>query len=257
MISEATASAFKDQFIALFGRKVPGVHVVPRIVRVPVYSHQWLKLVNYYSAVFKKIVSFVFYNLYSDNNTASGQRRTPSSQYLCTIGTRKEGDTSVRFSQGSTLSGTGARDVRIGSAEDDSDDDWFVCGTGAKDARVKLEKNKDGQEVLTIRFVGWGYALPGGYWMDVAVHTMFTTDQIVISEGKYNDALLKTVEQDYDADKVAQGRAVKEQVIDEEGCRITDGKRFRIYVGTCQPDPRSTELTGKRPMEMDVEVVLE
>ena len=47
------------------------------------------------------------------------------------------------------------------------------------------------------------------------------------------------------------------QVIDEEGCRITDGKRFRIYVGTCQPDPRSTELTGKRPMEMDVEVVLE
>ena len=34
MISETTASAFKDQFIALFGRKVPGVHVVPRIVRV-------------------------------------------------------------------------------------------------------------------------------------------------------------------------------------------------------------------------------
>jgi len=39
-------------------------------------------------------------------------------------------------------------------------------------------------------------------------------------------------------------------VIDEEGRRIIDGKQFMFYVGTAQPDGKSSALTGIRPMEV-------
>lgn len=39
-------------------------------------------------------------------------------------------------------------------------------------------------------------------------------------------------------------------VVDEEGQRIADGTRFSVYVGTSQPDERSAELTGKRPIRL-------
>lgn len=39
-------------------------------------------------------------------------------------------------------------------------------------------------------------------------------------------------------------------VIDEEGLRIADGNRFAIYVGCSQPDERSVELTGERPIKI-------
>ncbi len=42
-------------------------------------------------------------------------------------------------------------------------------------------------------------------------------------------------------------------VVDEDGNRVRGG-RFTLYLGTCQPDARSVELTGKRPMEFEIEI---
>ena len=41
-------------------------------------------------------------------------------------------------------------------------------------------------------------------------------------------------------------------VVDEDGERRIDSKRFRLYVGTSQPDGRSLALTGKKPVEIPV-----
>ena len=43
-------------------------------------------------------------------------------------------------------------------------------------------------------------------------------------------------------------------VVDEDGKRIFDGHRFVIYAGTSQPDQRSVSLTGKKPVEIIVEI---
>jgi hypothetical protein len=153
----------------------------------------------------------VFYNLYK-SGTASGTRLTSSSQYLFTLGSRKEGDTSVRIQAGSSL-GSGSTMLAIGSAEDDSDDTWFSFGTGAAAGQVKIERDNDGQEVMTIHFEGTKYLLPGGHWMDICAHTMFVADRVIISEAKYNDVIL-TPEQDYDAADVVNGRALTRQTFD-------------------------------------------
>lgn len=39
-------------------------------------------------------------------------------------------------------------------------------------------------------------------------------------------------------------------VVDDEGIRREDGRRFMIYAGCSQPDERSTELTGVKPVEI-------
>ena len=41
-------------------------------------------------------------------------------------------------------------------------------------------------------------------------------------------------------------------VIDEEGKRIQDGSQYELYVGCSQPDERSVELTGVRPVQLEV-----
>ena len=41
-------------------------------------------------------------------------------------------------------------------------------------------------------------------------------------------------------------------VVDEEGRRYVDGKRFSLYIGTSQPDERSAALTGMRPVRIDI-----
>ena len=40
-------------------------------------------------------------------------------------------------------------------------------------------------------------------------------------------------------------------VIDGEGKRLVEGKQFRFYVGFSQPDERSGELMGEKPLEID------
>ena len=42
-------------------------------------------------------------------------------------------------------------------------------------------------------------------------------------------------------------------VVDEEGNRHREGKRFLFYAGCSQPDERSRELTGCAPVEIPVE----
>ncbi len=41
-------------------------------------------------------------------------------------------------------------------------------------------------------------------------------------------------------------------VVDEEGERKVDGKAFAFYVGCCQPDERSVELTGSAPVKVEI-----
>ncbi|HJC56973.1 MAG TPA: glycoside hydrolase family 3 C-terminal domain-containing protein [Candidatus Eisenbergiella intestinipullorum] len=41
-------------------------------------------------------------------------------------------------------------------------------------------------------------------------------------------------------------------IVDEEGRRYVDGKRFSLYVGTSQPDDRSAALTGMRPVKIEL-----
>ena len=43
-------------------------------------------------------------------------------------------------------------------------------------------------------------------------------------------------------------------VVDEEGRRFVDGKRFSLYVGTSQPDERSAALTGMRPVKIEITI---
>ena len=96
----------------------------------------------------------VYYDTYRATS-ASGTKVTKSPQYLFTIGTRKisenelDRDEKVRFSSGSTLAAAGNREVKIGNAADDSDDDWFSFGSGVKSGKVKLERDAKGKEILT------------------------------------------------------------------------------------------------------------
>lgn len=41
-------------------------------------------------------------------------------------------------------------------------------------------------------------------------------------------------------------------VVDDEGKRFVDGKNFELYVGCSQPDERSVELTGIRPVKLEL-----
>lgn len=44
------------------------------------------------------------------------------------------------------------------------------------------------------------------------------------------------------------------EVVDEDGKRRKDSRRFTFYVGCSQPDARSVELTGRRPVEISMEI---
>lgn len=39
-------------------------------------------------------------------------------------------------------------------------------------------------------------------------------------------------------------------VIDDNGRRVTEGKKFAVYASCSQPDERSCELTGHAPAEL-------
>lgn len=41
-------------------------------------------------------------------------------------------------------------------------------------------------------------------------------------------------------------------VVDDSGVRKADGSHYKLYAGTTQPDARSIELTGIKPVELDV-----
>ena len=44
------------------------------------------------------------------------------------------------------------------------------------------------------------------------------------------------------------------QVVNDEGERILDSKKFKLFVGISQPDSRSVQLTGITPLETEVEI---
>ena len=43
-------------------------------------------------------------------------------------------------------------------------------------------------------------------------------------------------------------------VVDDEGNRYIDSDRFTLYVGTSAPDSRSVQLTGKKPIEIELSI---
>lgn len=48
-------------------------------------------------------------------------------------------------------------------------------------------------------------------------------------------------------------KATAFQVVDDEGNSLRDSNHFKLYVGTSQPDERSLELTGIRPVEVNIQ----
>ena len=42
------------------------------------------------------------------------------------------------------------------------------------------------------------------------------------------------------------------EVVNDEGNRIIDSKRFKLFVGISQPDSRSIELLGVKPLEKEI-----
>ena len=42
------------------------------------------------------------------------------------------------------------------------------------------------------------------------------------------------------------------EVVDYEGNRVIDSKKFKLFVGISQPDTRSIELLKKAPMECEI-----
>lgn len=45
------------------------------------------------------------------------------------------------------------------------------------------------------------------------------------------------------------------EVVNDDGERIIDSKKFKLFVGISQPDKRSLELTAVAPLEVDVELI--
>ena len=43
------------------------------------------------------------------------------------------------------------------------------------------------------------------------------------------------------------------QIVDDGGNRRKDGSRYAVYVGGSQPDERSAELLGKKPLMVEIE----
>jgi beta-glucosidase len=43
-------------------------------------------------------------------------------------------------------------------------------------------------------------------------------------------------------------------VVDDDGKRIVDSSSFRLFVGVSQPDDRSVELTGVKPLQADIKL---
>ena len=42
-------------------------------------------------------------------------------------------------------------------------------------------------------------------------------------------------------------------VVNDEGERVSGGKKYRVFAGFSQPDARSEELTGMKPLAMEIE----
>lgn len=56
--------------------------------------------------------------------------------------------------------------------------------------------------------------------------------------------------QSMETELTVSGRAFT--VVDDSGVRKADGSHYKLYAGTTQPDARSIELTGIKPVELDV-----
>lgn len=46
-------------------------------------------------------------------------------------------------------------------------------------------------------------------------------------------------------------------VVNEEGERLVDGSHYELYVGVSQPDARSIELTGMKPIRLQTRILVE
>lgn len=45
------------------------------------------------------------------------------------------------------------------------------------------------------------------------------------------------------------------EVVNDDGERLLDSKKFKLFVGISQPDKRSFELTSVAPLEANIELI--
>ncbi|NYC92001.1 hypothetical protein B0I49_005651 [Clostridium beijerinckii] len=45
------------------------------------------------------------------------------------------------------------------------------------------------------------------------------------------------------------------EVVNDDGERLLDSKKFKLFVGVSQPDKRSLELTSVAPLEANIELI--
>ena len=158
----------------------------------------------------------VFYNLYE----TSGSRVTPSSVSLFSIGARQTGSDTVRiYETNSPSSGTSYHTLTINGSE-----------VSLRDGKVfvKIERDSNGHEKMTVRLVANDYRIPNGQYMELCYHTSYGTNDSVLSHTYYNDAEL-VPSQTFDPSMVAQGRVVYDE--DDNPVAIQSGASVTITAG--------------------------
>ena len=168
-----------------------------------------------------KFTGQIFYNMYRQSGSGTVKENS-ASWYLFTLGSRTADDTKVRIAAGQSVD-SNSRMLNIGSAEDDSDDEWYSFGSGKTAGKVKIEKLSDGREQMTIQLTGLQHTVVAEHFVDFCIHTQFCSDLIIISEGKYNDSVV-VPSKDYRAGSVTSGRPLTHnEIVDGKNVTVNDG----------------------------------
>lgn len=108
-----------------------------------------------------------------------------------------------------------------------------------KDSDIELEVELENQGNMDTEEVVQIYIKNMDSEYAVANHSLCAFQRIHVSAGE----------------NIKIGIAVRNRamcVVDQQGNRKIDGHHYKLFAGTSQPDERSVELTGKRPVEVDV-----
>lgn len=104
---------------------------------------------------------------------------------------------------------------------------YEICAT------IRNESNVDIQEVLQV------YVKHEDTAYDTLHPSLCAFVRVALGAGEEKDVCLALSKSAF-------------EVVDESGKRFVDGKHFRFYVGFSQPDERSVELLGTKPVEVEI-----
>ncbi len=96
----------------------------------------------------------------------------------------------------------------------------------------------------------------GNYDIDEVVQCYTKNLESKFAVKNYSLAGFKRITLNKNENKIVTMKINKKafQVVNDEGERIFDGNKFKLYVGISQPDKRSVELTGITPLEINIEL---